>query len=326
MIIDGAYRMPTYLLEGIGNLLGFILILFVFKKYGRKKRGDMAYAYIVWYCVVRFFVEGLRTDSLMFGPIRVAQLISLCGILLGVLGLLGVYDKLFAKFWPFRKEKPVVLFDLDGTLLDTEALIADSFRHVFAIYRPDYQLTEADLKGFLGPTLKESFEKYIPDVDSETLIEEYRKFNIAHHDDYVKPFDGVADTLKSLKAEDYDLGVVSNKTAQTVKHGLEHCGLLDYFPVIIGCEQLEKVKPDPEGLIKACEQLHRSIDNVVYVGDSVGDVKTCKNMSAFSVAASFDEVRRADWLAAKPCAVITAMPQLLTILKEDREWSDFTTL
>ncbi len=326
MFIDGAYRMPTFLFEGVGNLIGFILIYFGFKKFGRKKRGDMAYAYIVWYGVVRFFVEGLRTDSLMMGPIRIAQLISIFGIILGVLGLLGVYDKLFANIWPFKKVKPVVLFDLDGTLLDTEALIADSFRHVFAIYRPDYVLTTADLKGFLGPTLKESFEKYIPEVNSDELIAEYRKFNLAHHDEYVKPFYGVEEVLKTLKEEDYDIGVVSNKTVQTVTHGLEYCGLKDYFPVIVGCEQLNKVKPDPEGLIKACAELYRSIDNVVYVGDSVGDIKTCKNMSAFSVAASFDKTRREELQAAKPCALITSMPQLLDILKEDHEWSDFTTL
>ena len=70
---------------------------------------------MVWFV----FVEGLRTDLLMLGPLRVAQLVSLVFVAIGILGIFGLWDSLFKKLWPFRKEKPVVLFDLDGTLVDT---------------------------------------------------------------------------------------------------------------------------------------------------------------------------------------------------------------
>ena len=73
MYIDGFYRMPMFLYEGIGNLIGFILIKTVFKKYGYKKRGDYVYAYLMWYGMVRFFVEMFRSDALMFMGLRVAQ-------------------------------------------------------------------------------------------------------------------------------------------------------------------------------------------------------------------------------------------------------------
>ena len=326
MLIAGEYRVPTFLYEGIGNVIGFILITFIYKKYGRKKRGDLAYAYFVWYGLVRFFVEGLRTDSLMIGPFRTAQLVSIVFLIFGIAGILGCYDKILKKYWPFKQEKPVLLFDLDGTLIDTEPLISKSFEHVFNKFKPEVVLTEADYKYFLGPTLKQSFEKYLPEFNSEELIDEYREFNNVHHDEYARTYDGVEETIKRLHEEGYSMGIVSNKLVETVSKGLALAKIDKYFEVLVGSGDVEHVKPSPEGLIKACGELHRGIDNVIYVGDSAGDVKTSKNMSAFSVAVLFDEARKQAVLDMKPCETITHFPQLLQILEVDREWSDNSVL
>ena len=326
MYINGEYHMPTFLYEGVGNLIGFFLIRFVFKKYGRKKRGDMAYAYFIWYGMVRFIVEGLRTDSLMLGGIRVAQLVSICGMIFGLLGLMGCYDKWFKKFYPFKKQKPVILFDLDGTLLDTEPLIRESFKRTFDHYDPSLKLSEEEYKGLLGPTLKQSFSKYLPNCDLDEVIAYYRAFNNEHHDEYVRLYDGAYETVKQLKEMDYDIGVVSNKVTSTVMKGLEFANMKEFFSVVISCEEMEAPKPDPKGLIEACGKLYRGIDNLIYVGDSPTDIQTCKNMSAFSVAVLFDEARQQQLLDKKPCAVIHEFPQLLELLKEDREWSDFSVL
>ena len=326
MYINGEYHMPTFLYEGVGNLIGFFLIRFVFKKYGRKKRGDMAYAYFIWYGMVRFIVEGLRTDSLMLGGIRVAQLVSICGMIFGLLGLMGCYDKWFKKFYPFKKQKPVILFDLDGTLLDTEPLIRESFKRTFEHYDPSLKLSKEEYKGLLGPTLKQSFSKYLPNCDLDEVIAYYRAFNNEHHDEYVRLYDGAYETVKQLKEMDYDIGVVSNKVTPTVMKGLEFADMEKFFSVVISCEEMEAPKPDPKGLIEACGKLYRGIDNLIYVGDSPTDIQTCKNMSAFSVAVLFDEARQQQLLDKKPCAVIHEFPQLLELLKEDREWSDFSVL
>ena len=326
MYINGEYHMPTFLYEGVGNLIGFFLIRFVFKKYGRKKRGDMAYAYFIWYGMVRFIVEGLRTDSLMLGGIRVAQLVSICGMIFGLLGLMGCYDKWFKNIYPFKKQKPVILFDLDGTLLDTEPLIRESFKRTFEHYDPSLKLSEEEYKGLLGPTLKQSFSKYLPNCDLDEVIAYYRAFNNEHHDEYVRLYDGAYETVKQLKEMDYDIGVVSNKVTPTVMKGLEFANMKEFFSVVISCEEMEAPKPDPKGLIEACGKLYRGIDNLIYVGDSPTDIQTCKNMSAFSVAVLFDEARQQQLLDKKPCAVIHEFPQLLELLQEDREWSDFSVL
>lgn len=92
MYIQGAYHHPTFLYESIGNIIVFLLIILVVKKI-QKHVGVQFFSYFVGYGIVRFFVEGLRTDSLMFGPIRMAQLISIVFIIAGMIGILYVHKK-----------------------------------------------------------------------------------------------------------------------------------------------------------------------------------------------------------------------------------------
>ncbi len=326
MYIDGAYRQPTFLFEGIGNLIGFILITFVFKKYGRKKRGDLAFAYLTWYGLVRFFVEGLRTDSLMFGSIRVAQLISIIGMLIGIFGLVGVWDKVFKNFYPFKKVKPVVLFDLDGTLLDTEGLIKASFIHTFNKFRPEISLDDETLKSFIGPTLHQTFARYSEDeTEIQAMMEYYRSFNYEQHDELVSLIDGAKELVIDLKDKGYDLGVVSNKNHLMVEHGLKFFGIFECFESIVAVDDVEKPKPDPEGLLKACKEMYRGFDNIVYVGDHYIDVITAKNIGAFSIAYVTDETKTT-LEKAKPCRVIKSLSEVKSILSENLEWSDPTIL
>lgn len=324
MYINGHYRQPTFLFESVGNIIGFLLITFVYKKYGRKKRGDMAWAYLTWYGMVRFFVEGFRTDSLMLGPLRIAQVVSIIGIIIGICGILGVWDKLFQKVWPFRKEKPVVVFDLDGTLVDTKDLIFESFRHTFAHYKPGYVLSDEELYSFLGPTLEESFLRYFDASMVEEIVSYYRKFNHDHHDQYVKEIPHVKETLDYLKEQGYDMALVSNKRKDVIELGLASCHIDSYFKVIVGCEDVEKPKPDPSGILKAASMIPRAHDDLIYVGDSPTDIQVAKNMGAFSVAFVFEESRAKEMQDTKPCAMIRDMQEFITLLKEDHEWSDAT--
>lgn len=92
MYIEGAYHHPTFLYESIGNIIVFLLIIFVIRRF-QKHIGIQFFSYFIGYGVVRFFVEGLRTDSLMFGPIRMAQLISVVFLVVGIVGIVYIHFK-----------------------------------------------------------------------------------------------------------------------------------------------------------------------------------------------------------------------------------------
>lgn len=324
MYIDGAFRHPTFLYESVGNIIGFLLITFVYKKHGRKKRGDLAFAYLAWYGMIRFFIEGLRTDSLMLGPLRIAQVVSLIGVVIGVMGILGVWDRVFKNTFVFKKRKPVIVFDLDGTLVDTKELIYNSFIHTFAKYKPGYTLSEKELQSFLGPTLKDSFLRYFPADMIEEIIAYYREYNHKHHDEFVKPIPHAEETLRYLKEHDYDIAVMSNKLSDIVRMGLRRFHMEEYFEVILGGADVERPKPDPIGILTACEMLHRSYDDVIYVGDAPTDIQASKNMGAFSVAFVYEESRAEEMQNEHPCAIIRDIEELLQLIKEDHEWSDVT--
>lgn len=329
MYIHGAYRMPTFLYEGIGNLIGFVLIRFVYNRYGRKKRGDLMYAYFMWAGMVRFFIEGFRTDSLMIGPLKTAQLVSLCLIIAGLLGILGVYNKLFKNYYPFKEDKPVILFDADGTLLDTIPLISDSYRHVAKLHKPDFNESDAYYKNLAGPSLENGMKILFPDASEQEIeqyVREYREYNVAHHDERVKVLPGVKEMLDYCKENGYAMGVVSNKVESLVRRGLQMCEIDSYFDVVICKEQMEKPKPDPDGLLKGCQQLGKMHDNLIYCGDSVSDILAAKNMSAYSLAIVYDKDREELLKKEKPCALIYDWKQFVELLKEEREWSDNSTL
>lgn len=321
MFIGGFYRQPMFLYEGIGNIIGLLLILTVFKKFLYKKRGDMIYAYVAWYGIVRFFVEMFRTDALLFMGLKVAQCISILFIVVGVLGYFGVYNKIFKKWYPFRQEKPTILFDADGTLLETKQLIFDSFRHTFKKYKPDYTLSEEELHSFFGPTLKVTFEKYFPQEQVEEIIEYYREFNYEHHDDYVVEKPHAKELVDYLKAEGYHIGVVSNKHSDLVEKGLVCANINEQMEIVVGYNHITHPKPNPEGLLYALEKMGCPVDDVIYVGDAPGDILAARNMGAYSIAL-VDEDNKESIAVVKPCRVIYDLEEIKDILKEDQEWNE----
>lgn len=309
MFIAGAYREPTFLYESIANLIGFLLITFFYKKNKERKRGDLMYAYFAWYGVTRFFVEGLRSDSLYIGPLRVSQVTSVILMIVGCLGILGVFRKLS------MRHKPTVLFDVDGTLIDSDELIFDTFRYVFGKYEPELELTDELLLTFLGPSLKETFEKHST-KDSAMLIEEYRTYNKAKHEELLKPIPNAKETLSYLKEQGYQIGAVSTKYSDAVHLGLSICEIDEYVDVVIGGEMVEHQKPSPQGIYKACKELGVSHDFLVYVGDSATDIQAAHNAGAYSVGAAWTAKGRECLDEQNPSKMIDNLIDLKQVLKE----------
>ena len=178
--------------------------------------------------------------------------------------------------------KIAIIFDLDGTILNTDKLIKKTFIKVFEKYKPGYILSEDELLSFLGPPLKESFSKYFPIEKFDELVDYYHDYNHSHHEDYVSVYPFVIETLEYLKEKEYPLAIVTSKLKVAADIGLNAFDLRKYFDVIIGYDDVKATKPDPEGILKAMKRL--GVEKAVYVGDNVTDIQAGKNAGVKTIA------------------------------------------
>jgi pyrophosphatase PpaX len=181
------------------------------------------------------------------------------------------------------KSAAAVLFDLDGTLIDTVELIRISFRHatekVLGEAIPD-EITMANV----GQPLRQQFMDMAPD-HVEKLLDVYRAFNRAHHDELACAYPGTLETVQRLSEAGVRMGVVTSKGAPTAMHGLDHFGLSQYFEVVVTADDVPVHKPDPYPLRFAAKKMLVPLEYCIYVGDSPHDMTAAINGSAVSVAA-----------------------------------------
>ena len=319
MYILGQFREPTFLYESVLNIVGFILIVYFLKRFSENRRGDLMWAYLMWYGISRFWVEGLRTDSLMFMGLRTAQLVSIGFIVIGLMGKLGVFQRFI------KKEKPILLFDFDGTLADTEPLIIESMKMTIHKYRPDVVITREDEISFLGPTLSQILSRYLDEKDLPEAIETYRTNNKEIHPKLIKRMPNAFEVIHQLKAEGYKLGIVSSKKKDMVEYGMRLIGFTDEFDVIIGYDEVKEHKPSPEGIFNACIALGVDHDNMLYIGDTSTDIHAANAAGIYSVAYLTHPERREAIHQAKPNATIEHLSELHTLLKKDITWTNSTT-
>ena len=183
-----------------------------------------------------------------------------------------------------------VLFDLDGTVIDSNQLILDNFKYVFEVALPHVKLKEEDYLMFIGPTLKQSISKYTTSEEElNRIIEMYRKRNVELHDLYVKPYDGAKILFQRLKEKGIKIGIVSSKMHYLIKRGLAISELREYVDYIVGSDDVENHKPHPEPILKAIEFFQTQ--NAIYVGDHPNDILAAKNAKIPSIGVMYSWVK-----------------------------------
>ncbi|AHX21088.1 pyrophosphatase PpaX [Bacillus cereus] len=205
-----------------------------------------------------------------------------------------------------------VLFDLDGTLINTNELIISSFLHTLNTYYPN-QYKREDVLPFIGPSLHDTFSK-IDESKVEEMITSYRKFNHDHHDELVEEYETVYETVRELKKQGYKVGIVTTKARQTVEMGLQLSKLDKFFDVVVTIDDVEHVKPHPEPLQKALELLDAKPEEALMVGDNHHDIVGGQNAGTKTAAVSWTLKGRAYLEAYKPDFMLDKMSDLLPIL------------
>lgn len=206
----------------------------------------------------------------------------------------------------------VIMFDLDGTLINTNTLIKKSFIHTFHVHKPSLVLSDEVLLSFLGPTLEDTFLKYFKEDEVEEVVNTYRTYNKANHDDYVTIFDGVVETLDFFKSHQFPMAIITSKRNDVAKMGLDMFGLGKYFEMIVAYEDVEKAKPDPEGVYKVLNHFHCS--RGVMVGDNPSDLLAGIRANIDSAGVAWSSKGEQALQEYNPSIVVQTMSELISFV------------
>lgn len=169
-----------------------------------------------------------------------------------------------------------ILFDLDGTIINTNELIIRSFIHVMEKNFPGQPYTREQIIPHMGTTLEHQLQTFSGRQEVADLVADYREYNYAHHDELIAEFPRVREVISTLHARGIRLGIVTTKIRPTTLLALEMFKLGQYMDVIVTVQDVEHPKPHPEPVLTAMKQLGADPACTLMVGDSPADIKSAK--------------------------------------------------
>ena len=182
----------------------------------------------------------------------------------------------------------VILFDLDGTLCDTDEMIVQTMFAIYKDYKPTKIRTREELYYFSGPPIRDTMAKEFPNYDPEEMYNVFKKISKEYYAPYVKTYKDEIEVLRTLKEAGYILGVVTNKGYPLTIYSLEICHIQEFFDVIITADDVKVGKPDPAGLLEAMKKLNiKNKEDVLYVGDNDIDYFTANNAGVDAMLVSW---------------------------------------
>jgi len=206
---------------------------------------------------------------------------------------------------------PVVLFDLDGTVVDSGGIILASMRHATRTVLGREISDEALMAAVGGPGLEHQMRAFGPD-HVEELIRAYREHNEPLHDE-LRVCMGMDDVLVALKEQGRQLGVVSAKRRRTVELAFASVAVGHLFDVVVGGDEHERQKPEPDLLLLALERLGAEPATAAYVGDSPFDMQAAKAAGMHAVGVTWGGIHQGGTLT-EADEVVEAPEELLAVL------------
>lgn len=292
------------------NAIELLVMFYSNKIFSVRKRGDALSLMFMLTAMDRLMAMVFKWDPLAVGNIWLCVIVELIGLF----------------WWAYShyldRQKPVVLFDFDGTIMDSEQMIIGCFAYLFQRYGNLKDFTKEVQKEVFGPPLREELKKLFPDQDTDKLMKEYQDFQKSLPGRHlVQPMPHMVEVLKELNRQGYIVGIVTSRLSESCETWIEDLEIEQYFKTVTGTERYRHAKPRPDGIVQACEELNTGHDSVVYVGDNVSDVVAGKNAGVFTVAYITDPDKREKIEAAGPNATIFDIRDLLKVLNEKHSWS-----
>jgi pyrophosphatase PpaX len=212
-----------------------------------------------------------------------------------------------------------VLFDLDGTLVDTIPLIFACYQHTLATHLPGYDPGRKVIIGNLGRSLDDILFDYAAAAGvndssamSRAMLTTYRAFQRENLQRLIRPYEGMRGMLEGLRARGLTLGVVTSKVEWAARECYEHYGLGEFLSIGVFHDDTERHKPDPQPLLHAAAKGGLDVARTIYVGDSIHDMAAGKAAGMRTIAALWGPSEReelvrvgADDLADRPADLLT---------------------
>jgi pyrophosphatase PpaX len=204
-----------------------------------------------------------------------------------------------------------VFFDYDGTLVDTNNLIIQSYKYTYK-KNLGIDMEEKDIVKNFGIPLLTILKQQAEDKFEE-LHSSYNYYYESKHNEMVKVFDGVYETLKGLHDIGIMTGIVSSKKKLWLERGIKFFQFEGLFDVVIGYEDTKKNKPNPEPIIRACEAIGIQPEEALMVGDSNFDIECGKKAGSKTCLVKYT-ILNMDKIQPKPDYEVDKMTAILTIV------------
>jgi pyrophosphatase PpaX len=208
-----------------------------------------------------------------------------------------------------------VLFDLDGTLIDSVRLILDSYHHTLAAHGLPPR-TDADWLEGIGTPLSVQFAAWHDSGLLDALIATYREYNLKHHDRMVTVYPGVVDVIQELKREGLATGLVTSKNRSGAVRGLTLARLESLMDVLVCADEVDNPKPHPEPVEKAVRLLDADPAATIYVGDSIHDMRSGRAAGVRTAAVLWGPFGRSHLEGAQPDYWLEKPDDLLAVVRD----------
>ena len=208
----------------------------------------------------------------------------------------------------------IILFDLDGTLIDSVRLILDSYHHTMRTHGLPARTDDDWLQG-LGTPLTVQFADWGSDPKTlQALIATYRSYNLEHHDRMVTVYPGIVEAVRSIRSAGVRTGLVTSKNRQGALRGLGLAKLETMMDVLVCADEVENPKPHPEPVEKAVRLLGGVPRETIYVGDSIHDMQSGRAAGVLTAAALWGPFGRSHLKGAAPDYWLEEPEDLRTLL------------
>jgi pyrophosphatase PpaX len=207
-----------------------------------------------------------------------------------------------------------LLFDLDGTLVDSIELIIGAARHAFVGFEGRAP-TDDEWRAGIGKPLQTVLREFAPDeAEVARLVARYREYQLEHHDRLVRPYEGIIETVKWLAERGHPMALVTSKADWMAEKALVLVGLERHITTIVGSESCVNHKPHPEPVERALALLGASAANALFVGDSPHDVESGRAAGVRTVGVTWGAFTREEMERCGADVVIHRVEELRAVV------------